>query len=93
MPTVGVPIKLLHEAEGHIVTVELTNGEVYRGHLIDAEDCMNIQIHNCTLTAKDGRQSKLDYVYIRGSKIRFMIMPDMLKVRTTEGRRSVCMIV
>ena len=29
--SIGVPIKLLHEAEGHIVTVETTTGEVYRG--------------------------------------------------------------
>ena len=27
-PAVGVPIKLLHEAEGFKVTAELTNGEV-----------------------------------------------------------------
>ena len=28
MSVIGVPIKVLHEAEGHIVTVETTNGEV-----------------------------------------------------------------
>ena len=32
--SIGVPIKLLHEAEGHIVTVETTTGEVYRGKLL-----------------------------------------------------------
>lgn len=26
--SIGVPIKVLHEAEGHIVTVETTSGEV-----------------------------------------------------------------
>lgn len=31
--SIGVPIKLLHEAEGHIVTIELKTGEVYRGQL------------------------------------------------------------
>jgi small nuclear ribonucleoprotein D3 len=31
--SVGVPIKLLHEGEGHIITVELKNGEIYRGLL------------------------------------------------------------
>lgn len=47
MPSnVGVPIKLLHESEGHIVTVELTNGEIYRGLMVDGEDCMNIQLSN-----------------------------------------------
>ncbi len=28
MATIGVPIKVLHEAEGHVVTVETTTGEV-----------------------------------------------------------------
>jgi len=35
MSTIGIPIKLLHEAQGHIVTVELTNGQVYRGKLLE----------------------------------------------------------
>ena len=28
---IGIPIKLMHEAEGHIITVELKSGETYRG--------------------------------------------------------------
>eukprot|EP00823_Brevimastigomonas_motovehiculus_P007484 TRINITY_DN652_c0_g1_i1.p1 TRINITY_DN652_c0_g1~~TRINITY_DN652_c0_g1_i1.p1 ORF type:complete len:129 (+),score=27.44 TRINITY_DN652_c0_g1_i1:29-415(+) len=80
MPTtIGVPIKLLHESEGHKVTVELINGEVYRGHMMDVEDNMNCQMQQVTVTARDGKISKLETVYIRGSKVRFMILPDMLK--------------
>ena len=44
MSVIGVPVKVLHEAEGHIVTVETTTGEVYRGKLIEAEDNMNSQV-------------------------------------------------
>ena len=40
----GVPVKVLHEAEGHIVTVETATGELYRGVLIEAEDNMNMQV-------------------------------------------------
>ena len=40
----GVPVKVLHEAEGHIVTVEASTGETYRGILIEAEDNMNLQV-------------------------------------------------
>lgn len=29
------------------------------------------------LQGRDGRISKLEHVYLRGSKIRFMILPDM----------------
>ena len=77
--TIGFPIKLLHEAEGHVVTIELKSGEMYRGRLVEAEDNMNCQLSNITMTAKDGRVSALEQVFLRGSHIRFMILPDMLK--------------
>nr|QBH73200.1 small nuclear ribonucleoprotein sm d3 [Orthoderella ornata] len=77
--SIGVPIKVLHEAEGHIVTCETNTGEVYRGKLIEAEDNMNCQMVNITVTYRDGRVAQLENVYIRGSKIRFLILPDMLK--------------
>jgi small nuclear ribonucleoprotein D3 len=32
---IGVPTKLLHEALGHVITVELKTGQVYRGKLHD----------------------------------------------------------
>jgi small nuclear ribonucleoprotein D3 len=78
--SIGVPIKILHEAEGHVVTIESVTSEVYRGKLIEAEDNMNCQLSNVTVTYRDGRQAQLEYIYVRGSKIRFMIFPDMLKV-------------
>ena len=72
-------MKLIHEAEGHIVTVELTNGELYRGVMIDAEDSFNCQLQNVTMTSKEGKTTKLEFVFLRGSKIRFIILPDMLR--------------
>ena len=77
--SIGVPIKVLHEAEGHIITLETLTGEVYRGKLLEAEDNMNCQLVNITMTARDGRVSQLEQIFIRGSKIRFVILPDMLK--------------
>lgn len=77
--SIGVPIKVLHEAEGHIITCETNTGEVYRGKLIEAEDNMNCQMQNITVTYRDGQVGQLENVYIRGSKIRFLILPDMLK--------------
>merc|ERR1719228_1745332 len=76
---IGVPIKVLHEAEGHVVTVESTTGEVFRGKLIEAEDNMNLQMKDNTVTYRDGRVAHLEYLYLRGSKVRFLILPDMLK--------------
>ena len=33
----GVPVKLLHESLGHIITVELKTGQLYRGKLAEGE--------------------------------------------------------
>ncbi|CAF9926965.1 MAG: small nuclear ribonucleoprotein Sm D3 [Alectoria fallacina] len=96
--TIGIPIKLLNEAQvvikliqfyggykltapsqNHVITLEITSGQVYRGKLIEAEDNMNVQLKDITVTARDGRVSHLDQVYIRGSHVRFFIVPDMLR--------------
>jgi small nuclear ribonucleoprotein D3 len=77
--SIGIPIKLLHEAEGHVVTIELKTGEVYRGRLEDAEDNMNCKLSEVTATQRDGSKVPLQHVFIRGSHIRFMILPDILK--------------
>ncbi|GAA5892370.1 hypothetical protein JCM6882_003653 [Rhodosporidiobolus microsporus] len=78
MANLGVPTKLLHEALGHVVTVELKNGVVYRGKLFDAEDSLSVSLTQCTVTHRDGRVTQLDQVYIRGASIRFYVVPDML---------------
>ncbi|XBI76394.1 hypothetical protein VPH35_069640 [Triticum aestivum] len=70
--SLGIPVKLLHKSAGHVVTV-------YRGSMIQCEDNWNCQIENITFTAKDGKVSPLEHVFIRGSRVRFMIIPDMLK--------------
>jgi small nuclear ribonucleoprotein D3 len=120
---IGIPIKVLHDAEGHTVTVELRNGEVFRGKLDEAEDNMNVHLSNCTKTMKDGRVQMLSKcaascdapwiagrspprfgrvlrllarsaivwprltgaapaprsVFLRGSHVNFMVLPDILK--------------
>lgn len=38
---VGIPIILLHDAEGGVVTIELKDGSTYQGTLDDAQDNMN----------------------------------------------------
>ena len=73
--SVSVPIKLFHEGEGNTVIVELTNGEKYRGHLVN----MNCQLTSVTMRARDGKLSKLENVFIRGSRIRYVVLPDILK--------------
>jgi small nuclear ribonucleoprotein D3 len=46
---------------------------------LTAEDNLNISLKDITVTGRDGRVSQLDQVYIRGSMVRFFIVPDMLQ--------------
>ncbi|XP_027077045.1 small nuclear ribonucleoprotein SmD3b-like [Coffea arabica] len=100
--SLGIPVKLLHETTGHIMTAELKSGELYRGSMVECEDNWNCQLENITFTTKvsdarlrfynklsvfcthaleftDGKVSQLEHVFIQGSKVRFMVIPDMLK--------------
>ncbi|KAL3231038.1 Small nuclear ribonucleoprotein Sm D3 [Nakaseomyces bracarensis] len=75
----NIPVKLLSEAQGHVVTVELTTGETYHGRLVESEDNMNIQLRDVTVTGTDSKLTRMDHVFVRGSHVRFFVVPDMLK--------------
>ena len=79
MSSIGIPIKVLHEAENHVITVELKNGELYRGYLMEAEDTMNMRLDDVYITKRNGKQFRLEQVFIRGSQVRFIVLPDNLK--------------
>ena len=44
--------------------------QIYRGKLVEAEDNMNSQMQNVTVTYRDGRVAQLEHISVRGSKIR-----------------------
>jgi small nuclear ribonucleoprotein D3 len=48
----SVPVKLLKEGEGHMVTAELKTGEVYRGLLVESEDTMNLHLSEGVLPGR-----------------------------------------
>nr|GMD70629.1 acidic endochitinase-like [Ipomoea batatas] len=48
----------------------MKSGELYRGSMVECEDNWNCQLESITCTAKDGRVSQLEHVFIRGSKVR-----------------------
>ena len=56
--SLGVPVLLLREAEGHAITIELKSGELYRGTLGAAESTMNVQLQGVIHTGRDGRVTK-----------------------------------
>lgn len=75
----NIPLKLLNESQGHTVSLELITGETYKGKLIESEDDMNCQLRDVIATDAKGEVSHMDHVFIRGSHVRFFIVPDMLK--------------
>ena len=59
--------------------VELKSGETFRGDLAETEDCWNLQLRNVTSTARDGRVAHLEHVFVRGGRVRLLVVPEMLK--------------
>src|SRR5271163_3068502 len=65
MSTITIPIKLLHKATHHIVSVEMSYGQVFRGTLLEAEDNCNVRLANASRTERDGRvQLGLQQVFL-----------------------------
>lgn len=61
------------------ITVEMKNGEIFRGLLLNGEDTMNMTISDVIRTARNGQISKIPTVYLRGSAVRFISLPDILR--------------
>lgn len=76
---VGIPIVLLHDAEGSVVSVETKAGELIRGLLFEAEDMMNLYLKNAVIYDRKGAKRKVDQVYVRGCQITFIVLPEMLR--------------
>jgi len=76
---VSIPLRLLQEGVSHVVEIELLSGDMYRGTMLAAEDTMNIKLANATFTRKDGKVSKSELVFIRGSQVRFIVLPEVLR--------------
>ncbi len=60
---IGLPIVLLHDSEGAIVTVETKSGDMYRGILDEAEDSMNISLKDVLRTDIHGKVARLNKVW------------------------------
>ncbi len=51
---------------------------LFRGHLINVEDTINVKMDDVYVLSKEGKQYHLDQIYLRGYQIRCFVMPDML---------------
>lgn len=77
---VGIPIVVLHDAEGAVIEVETKKGELIRGLLFEAEDQMNLYVKNAVIVNQTTNvKRKSPQVYIRGCEIVLVVLPSMLK--------------
>lgn len=69
---------LLKMAYNQPMLVELKNGETYNGNLASCDTWMNLHLRGEVIcTSKDGENFwKMPEVYIRGSMIKYLRLPD-----------------
>jgi len=77
---IGIPTVLLFEAEGFTISVETVQGYVYRGFLEETDDFMNLFMRNVSRMREgsDEETKQMDQVYLRGSKIKFIVFPEVM---------------
>lgn len=73
----SIPIKLLHEAAGFEITVQLVTGDKYQGILSVIEDNMNCWLNDVVHTATNGDIEQVQSAYLRGSSILYINVPEM----------------
>ncbi|ORC93795.1 small nuclear ribonucleoprotein SmD3 [Trypanosoma theileri] len=79
MSTFSIPLKVLFDAIGTTITLEVSNGELYTGTLSEIQDNMNVLLTSAKKTTKSGRTVELKSVFVRGSTIVFFQLPDALR--------------
>lgn len=75
----SVPLKILAEAVGSIVTIELDCGETFRGTLTSVDDLMNVTLENASHTRR-GEMRDIPSTHIRGASIVTFQLPELLKL-------------
>jgi small nuclear ribonucleoprotein (snRNP)-like protein len=84
-----LPLSLLRTAQNHPMLVELKNGETYNGHLVSCDNWMNINLREVICTSRDGdRFWRMPEVYIRGSTIKYLRIPDEVRTGFLEVKLS-----
>jgi U6 snRNA-associated Sm-like protein LSm4 len=84
-----LPLSLLRTAQNHPMLVELKNGETYNGHLVSCDNWMNINLREVICTSRDGdRFWRMPEVYIRGSTIKYLRIPDEVRTVFLEVKLS-----
>src|SRR5690554_2445890 len=75
-------IRFLMKLNTETVTVELKNGTIVHGTVTGVDMSMNTHLRAVKMTVKNKDPVSLDSLSIRGSNIRYLILPDSLPLDT-----------
>lgn len=70
---------MLTSVKSQEILVELKNGESVYGKLTDCDSWMNLTLSDVVVNYNKGEKfNKLNEIYIRGSHIKFLRLPDLV---------------
>ncbi|KAJ5225813.1 mRNA splicing protein smd1 [Penicillium chermesinum] len=75
-------VRFLVKCQNETVTVELKNGTIIHGTITSVSPQMNTSLRTVKITPKGRNTVSLDSINVRGSTIRYVILPDSLPLDT-----------
>lgn len=75
-------VRFLMKLSNEVVQIELKNGTVIQGTVTGVDIAMNTHLKSVKLTVKKRNPVSMDHLTIRGSTIRYFILPDPLPLDT-----------
>ena len=75
-------VKFLMKLTGETVTIELKNGSVVTGTITSVDMSMNTHLKGVKLQQKGKETQNLDHLTIRGSNIRYYLLPESLPLES-----------
>ncbi|KAL1899695.1 Sm snRNP core protein Smd1 [Ceratocystis pirilliformis] len=75
-------VRFLMKCQNETVTVELKNGTIVHGTITSVSPQMNTAMRNVRMTISGQEPLSLDSMNIRGSTIRYFLLPDSLPLDT-----------
>eukprot|EP00808_Paulinella_micropora_P007345 g2445.t1 len=73
-------VKFLMKLSNETVTLELKNGTIVHGTIAGVDMSMNTHLKNVKMTLKGKNPVPLESLSIRGTNIRYYILPDSLNL-------------
>ena len=73
-------VRFLMKLKNETVTIELKNGTIVVGSVYGVDIKMNTFLQNVKMTVKDKDPISLDQLTLRGSSIRYVILPETLQL-------------